>query len=201
MTPKHTVEVNLPVHYFGSGVALISTLNADASTNLTPVSSTWSLDHHYVLGMARWNHGAENLERAGECVINFPDDSLASSVESIAATSGSSPLPAAKVGMYRTAHDKWAISGLTATDSVTVRPQRVAECPVQIECSLHQVVPLDADFAAYHVQIEHVHVHESLRRDVSEDRIEVANWRPLYYTFRHYFSQGKELGRTFKADY
>ena len=41
MTP--TIEINPPVLYFGTPVIILSTLNEDGSTNLSPLSSAWAL--------------------------------------------------------------------------------------------------------------------------------------------------------------
>ena len=177
----------------------MATHNPDAGDNITPISSTWALDEHYVLGMARWNHGAHNLERTGECVINFPDHAQWRQVERLADTTGSRTIPEPKRGRYRHVPDKWALGGFTSTPSQLVTPARIAECPVQIEATLRNVMALTDDLAAYHVRVERVHVHASLQVP-GTNYVETAAWHPLYYTFRHYFAQGTHLGRTFKAE-
>jgi len=49
--------------YFGSPVALISSLNQDGSTNLAPISSFWALGWTMALGLLDETKTAENLER------------------------------------------------------------------------------------------------------------------------------------------
>jgi flavin reductase (DIM6/NTAB) family NADH-FMN oxidoreductase RutF len=58
--------------YFGTPVALISSLNEDGSTNLAPMSSFWALGWTLVLGLLDGTKTAENFERHPECVVNLP---------------------------------------------------------------------------------------------------------------------------------
>lgn len=200
LTGQHpTRRITPSVHYFGSAVALITTLNEDGSSNITPISSAWSLGQHYVLGMAIWNHGAVNLRRTGECVINFPDAALATNIEHIAATTGAAVIPKPKLGAYRTELDKWTLASFTPRTSEEVTPLRIDECPVQIESTLAGSLPIDEDFCAYHVNVKAVHVHESVTI-AGTHHVDVNAWNPLYYTFRHYFAQGLRVGKSFKAE-
>jgi len=41
--------------YFGTPVALISTLNPDGSPNLAPMSSAWWLGWSCMLGLGKWD--------------------------------------------------------------------------------------------------------------------------------------------------
>ena len=99
------------VHYFGSLVALLTTSNPDGSTNITPISSAWSLGDHYVLGLSSHHQGYRNLIRTGEVVLNLPEECMAPAIERISMTTGSDPVPAVKGSSYRTEHDKWAVAG------------------------------------------------------------------------------------------
>jgi flavin reductase (DIM6/NTAB) family NADH-FMN oxidoreductase RutF len=58
--------------YFGTPVALISTLNADGSANLAPMSSAWWLGWSCMLGLGQMGQTSDNLIRTRECVINLP---------------------------------------------------------------------------------------------------------------------------------
>jgi|ERR1700733_1796394 len=58
--------------YFGTPVALISSLNEDGSTNLAPMSSFRALGWTLVLGLLDETKTAANLERHPECVVNLP---------------------------------------------------------------------------------------------------------------------------------
>src|SRR5437899_11366488 len=120
--------------YFGTPVALISTLNPDGSANLAPMSSAWWLGWSCMLGLGQMGQTSDNLIRTRECVINLPSDDLVSHVDRLALTTGKDPVPEKKRQWgYRYDPDKFAIAGLTPMKSVSVASPRVRECPVQME--------------------------------------------------------------------
>src|SRR5713226_4329812 len=70
--------------YFGTPVALISSLNPDGSPNLAPMSSAWWLGGSCVLGLGQMGQTSDNLIRTRECVINLPSDDLVTHVDRLA---------------------------------------------------------------------------------------------------------------------
>lgn len=84
--------------YYGTPVILLSTLNEDGSTNLSPLSSSWALGDSIVLGVSTCGKALENLERQAGCVINVPDSSLWSNVERLASYTGKRCVPEEKSG-------------------------------------------------------------------------------------------------------
>jgi flavin reductase (DIM6/NTAB) family NADH-FMN oxidoreductase RutF len=185
-------------HYFGSLVVLLTTTNPDGSTNITPISSAWSLGDHYVLGLGTANRGYANLMRTREVVLNLPEAALVRDIEAIAMTTGMHPVPPQKSGLYRTAVDKWALSGWTPLPGTEGSPHRIAECPVQIEAVLVNAMPLEDGLDAVQVRVRRVHAREDLVTDTGH--IDVRAWEPLFYTFRHYFGQGEHLGENPRAE-
>lgn len=193
-------EIQPSILYFGTPVVLLATLNEDETTNLTPMSSAWALGHRIVLGLGASGKALANLQRRGECVVNLPDAALWRHVERLAPLTGCHPVPAAKQGQYRYEKDKFGAAGLTPLPSESVLPQRVAECPLQIEARvLHvQMASGDDSFAIIETKALKVHAHESIT--LGERHIDPAAWHPLIYNFRHYFGLGGELGKTFKSE-
>lgn len=194
-----TRTITPSVYYFGTPVVLLTTLMPDGRTNITPMSSAWALGSTYVLGLGTHGQGARNVLRTGELVINLPDASLADRVERIAPTTAAWPVPEVKRDLYRHEQDKWRLAGLTPTPSDEVAPHRVAECPVQLEARVTDVVPFDEDAVAVHARVVHAHAHEDLVL-AGTSYIDLDRWRPMYYTFRHYFAQGERLAVSFKAE-
>jgi flavin reductase (DIM6/NTAB) family NADH-FMN oxidoreductase RutF len=194
-----SVTIAPTVYYFGTPVVLLSTLMPDGRTNLTPISSAWSLGSSYVLGLGSENQGTRNLLRTGEVVVNLPDASMAHRVEQIAPTTGAKPVPDSKKDRYRHEPDKWKLGGFTAVPSQSIAPARVADCPVQIEARVAEAMPLSEVGVAVHVSVVLTHAHEAL---VIPDTsyIDLERWRPLYYTFRHYYAQGEQVAVSFKAE-
>jgi flavin reductase (DIM6/NTAB) family NADH-FMN oxidoreductase RutF len=192
--------------YFGSPVALVSSLNEDGSTNLSPISSFWTLGWTMTLGLLDDAKVAENLARHGECVVNLPSPSMWQMVEKLAPLTGKDPVPELMSKQFRTEKDKFAAAGFSRLDSELVRPQRAAECPIQMEArtlAIHEMggeklAKLGGGLVAI-VEIVRVHVAEEFLKDGS-DHIDPDRWSPLLYNFRHYYYlSDTELGKTFRA--
>jgi flavin reductase (DIM6/NTAB) family NADH-FMN oxidoreductase RutF len=189
------------VYYFGTPVVLVSTLNLDGSTHLTPISSAWALGTTYVIGLGLEHHGTRNLLRHPECVLNLVDADLVPAVERISLTTGSHPVPTHKRPRFRHEKDKWSLAGLTAIPSQTIRPARVLECPVQIESRVQATHRLGLDGAAMAVHLEVLRTHAHTEMIVPEtSHIDLTRWQPAYYTFRHYFAQGAHVGQNARAE-
>src|SRR5882757_5947141 len=100
--------------YFGTPVALISTLNADGSPNIAPMSSVWWLGWSCMLGLGTMGQTSENLTRTRECVINLPSQAQVEHVDRLAMTSGRNPVPDKRVSWgYRFEPDKFGAADLT----------------------------------------------------------------------------------------
>src|SRR3954462_9814743 len=126
--------------YFGTPVALISTLNEDGSANIAPMSSVWWLGWSCMLGLGTMGKTAENIIRSRECVINLPSQEQVSHVDRLAMTTGRDPVPEKKQQWgYQYVKEKFEIAGLTAVPSLEVGAPRIAECPVQMEGVLREV--------------------------------------------------------------
>jgi flavin reductase (DIM6/NTAB) family NADH-FMN oxidoreductase RutF len=203
-----SVVIRPSILYFGTPVAMISTLNEDGSTNLSPMSSAWALGDRVVLGMADAGQGCANLLRTGECVINLPGAEDWPSVEAIGRTTGRSPVPAYKRDMgYVHERDKFARGGLTSTASDLVKPLRVADYPMQLEAKLVASYPLkklEGEDEAPEVRIlethvVRVHAHEHIVRPGTQ-RIDTSRWSPLLYVFRDYFGTDVRLGSNFRVE-
>ncbi len=82
--------------YFGTPVALLSTLSEDDSPNLAPISSVFWLGWRAVLGISAASKTTANLRRTGQCVINLPSIREADAVNRLALTTGSNPVPEGK---------------------------------------------------------------------------------------------------------
>ncbi len=202
------VTITPSVLYVGTPVALLSTLNPDGSTNISPMSSAWALFDRVVLGLTASSKGRENAVRERELVINFPTPDLWSRVEALARTTGRDPVPRHKVRIgYEFEPEKFDRSGFTPLASEIVMPQRIAECPIQFEAEVMDVHEPGGEWPgerpeAYQIieaRVVRVHAH---RRVVipGTNHIDTARWSPLLYVFRHYFGTGPDLGRTFKAE-
>jgi flavin reductase (DIM6/NTAB) family NADH-FMN oxidoreductase RutF len=193
-------QIEPSILYFGTPVALLSSLNQNGSTNVAPMSSLWWLGWNCMLGLGAKGHTAQNLLRERECVINLPSAVMVGAVNRMARLTGSDPVPPHKVAMgYRHEADKLSQAGLTACASELVRPERVVECPVQLEAVLEQVHefghrPDKATTAlAFEVRIVRAHVDESLVMEGTANRVDPDKWRPLVMSFCQFYGLGEQL--------
>ncbi|MFN7919841.1 MAG: flavin reductase family protein [Bryobacteraceae bacterium] len=183
--------------YFGTPVALISTLNEDGSPNLAPMSSAWWLGWTCILGLGQMGQTSDNLIRTRECVINLPSAEQVTNVDRLAMTTGKNPVPGRKLEWgYRYERDKFGVAGLTPVESETVAAPRVLECPVQMEGRVHEYRAFGKNVNAnvFEVHIERLHVDESLLTgDGPRPHIDPVRWNPLIMSFCRFFGLSGEV--------
>lgn len=192
------------IHYWGTPVVLVSTLNDDGSTNVAPMSSAWWLGWSCMLGLDASSRTSENLQRTRQCVLNLASIENADAVNKLALTTGSASVPVHKKLLgYRHERDKFAAAGLTPLASEVVRPLRATECPVQLEAEVQDIRPFargDGRMAipaiAVEVKIIKVHVHENILLPEHEHRIDPDSWQPLIMSFRRLYARGEAAGRS-----
>jgi flavin reductase (DIM6/NTAB) family NADH-FMN oxidoreductase RutF len=150
-----------------------------------------------MLGLGTRGKTFENLERTGECVLNLPSSAMVSQVDRLALTTGKNPVPEYKTRMgFRYVADKFALAGLTADSSETVRPPRVVECPVQLEAvieNLHTLGSPDDFHAAIEARVVRVHVEESILNDEKRHYIDTDKWKPLIMSFCEFYGLGEKV--------
>lgn len=116
-------------------IAFVSTVSEAGEPNLAPFSFFMlggveppSVIFCPVRGQGgRKKVSLQNVEATGEFVVNLVTREMAEMMNSTAV-----PSPVES--------EKWGISGLTPVASSLVRPARVAESPVQLECRSFQIV-------------------------------------------------------------
>jgi flavin reductase (DIM6/NTAB) family NADH-FMN oxidoreductase RutF len=204
--PNHSI-IDPAILYFGTPVALLSTISAAGTPNTAPMSSVFWLGQTALLGMGARSLTAQNLLATGECVINLPTADLVTAVDTLALTTGRSPVPANKalVG-YRHEADKLRLAGLRSRAGDTVRADRIDECPVNLEAHIVHTRPLvkddpdDGDTFIFEARITRVHVHDSIRLAGTENRIDPDLWRPLIMNFQRFYGLGPEVHPSRLAD-
>jgi flavin reductase (DIM6/NTAB) family NADH-FMN oxidoreductase RutF len=190
--------------YFGTPVALITTIDQYGHPNIGPMSSVWALGYKLVLGLGCDGKTYSNLMAQKECVVNIPTKNLQQNIESIAHLTGANPVPEGKKALYRYEPDKFTAGGFSAIDSAVVRAPAIKDCPIQLEAILeqHSIIDFDSDgqpdVAAVTVKVVNVRAHENIT--IGDNHIDPQKWSPLIYNFRHYFSLGEALGKNFKAE-
>lgn len=142
-------------------IALASTVSAAGIHNIAPFSffNVFSANPPIaVFSPARSGRTGElkdtllNIREVPECVINIVNYDI------VAQTSlASSPYPPEI--------DEFEKAGFTPLDSETVKPKRVKESPIHLECKVNDVVELGQEGAAGNLviaEITRMHIHENL---------------------------------------
>ena len=190
------VVPGLKVLYFGTPVVLISSRNEDGSTNIAPMSSAWWLGQSCMLGLGNGGQTVANLLREGECVLNLPSSELVDAVDRIALTTGKAAVPDRKVAKgYRHVKDKFALGGLTRQASELVAPDRIAECPIQMECRVTAAYPMatsSVDCTAFQVDVLRSHVAEELVIPGTH-YVDPDAWDPLIMKFCEFYGGGANV--------
>ncbi len=190
--------------YFGTPIALITTMNQDGTANIGPMSSAWALGYTVVMGWENTAHTLANLERERECVINLPGPDLVEQVEALAPLTGRNPPAPHKADTFRYEPHKFQAAGLTPTTAETVKPPRIAQCPLQLEAKVTAIHapatrPDGEYFRIVETHVERVHALSTILKPETH-HIDPQHWSPLLYVFRHYFATGQELARSFRAE-
>jgi flavin reductase (DIM6/NTAB) family NADH-FMN oxidoreductase RutF len=186
----HHQEISPAILYWGTPVVLISSTNPDSTTNIGPMSSAWWLGHGCMLGLDASSQTTQNMLRTKQCVLNLASDDMAASVNAIARTTGTNPVPEGKVERgYEFVKDKFATAGLTPMASKKVQPRGIKECPVVMEAevvAVHEMYGgrvVQGLIVAIEVRIVRVSIHQELRLEGYRNRVDAEKWKPMIMMF------------------
>lgn len=142
-------------------ICLASTIDEDGNVNLSPFSffNVFSVNPPVcVFSPSRrvrdntTKHTLENIQQVPECVINIVNYDM---VQQVSLSSVE----------YALGVNEFVKSGLTAMPSQMVRPPRVAEAPVQLECVVREVITLGQTPGAGNLviaEIKLIHINENV---------------------------------------
>lgn len=145
-------------------ICFASTINQNGEINLSPFSyfNLFSVNPPIcVFSPSRrlrdntTKHTLDNINEVAECVINIV------SYEMVAQTSLASC-------EYPQGVNEFVKAGFTMLPSDVVKPPRVAESPVQLECKINQVIPLGENAGAGNLviaEILRIHISEKILDD------------------------------------
>lgn len=165
-------------------IGWVSTLDGDGGVNLAPFSffNAVSATPPMVLLAVNGSHSegglkdtVANIKASGEFVVNMATWELREAVNLTAAAVGRST-------------DEMRLAGLTAAPSRVVRPPRVAQSPVNLECVLIEAVELPGDPGitnhACFGRVVGVHISDDV---IHDGKVDVTRLRPIarlgYYEY------------------
>lgn len=142
-------------------IAWISTINESGKPNLAPFSffnavagfpPTIMFSISYRRKEPRIKDTLRNVREVGEFVCHIVDEATADAMVRTAVD-------------WPSAIDEFDEAGLTAVPSTDVRPLRVAEAPVAMECKVTQIIPVEgATNVMVLGQVLRFHIRETLYR-------------------------------------
>ncbi|MCB0638619.1 MAG: flavin reductase family protein [Lewinella sp.] len=163
--PKDTPVPQLHQYLVGAvaprPIAFVSTVDEDGRPNLAPYSffnvfssnpATCVFSSNRRVSNGTTKDTLHNVEATGECVINMVNYDM---VRQMALCSVEFP---AEINEFE-------MSGLTPVPAELVRPARVEESPVQMECRVKQILPLGDEGGAGHLvicEILRIHLRETI---------------------------------------
>ena len=148
-------------------IAFVSTLSAEGVRNLAPFSFFTVISANPpVICFCPMIRGGDrpkkdtlvNIEATGEFVVNIVSEDFASQMNTTA-------------GEYPPDVDEFQLSGLTPIPSDIVKVPRVKESRVNMECKLHQLIPVSDKFLGGTIVLGEVvrfHVLDSMVNDILE---------------------------------
>lgn len=145
-------------------IAWVATVSDDGVANLAPYSffSVSSADPPVVqFTSVTRKDSLRNIEATGEFVINVATEPLRSVVNASSAT-------------YDHSVDEFAELKIATEPSVRVRPRRVADSPVSIECVLDRVVPVGNSFVVMGAVVAVTVRHDAIADDGLPDFASLA---------------------------
>lgn len=165
ITPKELTPVQVQAYLQAAvgprPIALASTIDENGNANLSPFSFFNIFSSNppiLIFSPARRvrnntiKHTLINAEATKEVVINIVNYDIVQQI-SLASTE------------YGDGVDEFVKAGLTKVVSDVVKPYRVAESPVQLECKVNQIVPLGTEGGAGNLvicEVVKIHIHEHI---------------------------------------
>lgn len=129
-------KISLPLHKAQRGVApriphLVTTVDRQGRINAAPFSNITSVStkpERLVLAITPQSDTYRNLRSTKQFVVNMPPAKLLDAVWICGDKYAGHPIPAGV--------DELHLAGLTAIPALKVKPPRIAECAVHLECSV-----------------------------------------------------------------
>jgi flavin reductase (DIM6/NTAB) family NADH-FMN oxidoreductase RutF len=149
-----------------------STIGADGSLNLAPFSFFNAVGGNpptvLISVGQRQGHPKDtlrNVQETGEFVINIVDEELAAAMNETS-------------GEWAYEVNEFDRAGVTPAPSIDVKPPRVAEAPIALECQVAQIVPVtDTTYTLILGRVRRFHIRADLLRP--NGAVDAARLKPV----------------------
>ena len=181
---KVTIDPFRPI--YPTPAALITSISPDGTPNIITLGEVYnlSLRRPTIVGIgihkARYSHTL--ISQTREYVVNLPTTGLVEKVDRCGTISGRDV-------------DKFATVGLTPLPASLVQPPLIAECPINVECKVRDIVEV-GDHDTFMGEVVAVHADEELLDEqghVCMDRLDTFCFLFCYGSRGEYWTLGKKL--------
>lgn len=188
INPKEIPTPDLHQYMIGAisprPIAFVSTIDADGTPNVAPYSFFNAFSSNPPIVVFSSNRKVrgnttkdtlKNVEEMGECVINIVNYNMVYQM-SLASVE------------YPADVSEFAKSGLTPIPSDIVKPFRVQESPVQMECKVKEIIKLGEEGGAGNLilcEVVRIHIHEEILSE--KGRIDPYKADLVARMGRHYY--------------
>ncbi len=160
---------------------MVTCADADGKPNIITlawVGTVCSEPPHLTIAIRPSRHSHSVVKDAGEFVVNIPSEKLLEQTDLCGTVSGRDV-------------DKFQEAGFTAAPATQVKVPLIAECPVNIECRVKEVLSLGTH-DVFVAEVLATHVDDDCLTD--KGRIDVDKVRPIAYAQHEYWSLGERIG-------
>jgi flavin reductase (DIM6/NTAB) family NADH-FMN oxidoreductase RutF len=111
---------------------LVTTLGPTGLPNVAPKTQNMDIgrrEQYFAFVCVPQHHTYQNIKATGEFVVNYPGPELIKNVSEASKIAGNV--------------DEISLAGLTSTPSTIIKPPRIKECYLHLECKLEEIKDLD----------------------------------------------------------
>ena len=166
-------------------IALITSLGPEGIVNAAPFSFFNVLGDEPPICIVSIEHRddgtlkdtARNIEASGEFVVNLVDEAIAEQMHVCSLE-------------YPRETSEMDVAGFHAAPSHRVKPPRIAEAPVSLECTTHTRIDMDTRLLVIG-RIHWLHAHEDLV-EPGTLRVRLENYHPIGRLFANRYTRTRE---------
>lgn len=164
------IMLNSHARYFTvKPLILVTTLGPQGLPNVAPKTQSMDMgrsEEYFAFVCVPEHHTYQNAKANGEFVVNYPCPEL---IEKVSASS-----------QHTENVDEITLAGLTAIPSLVIKPPRIKECRVHLECKLVDVIDLDtASIIVGKIVARSADKEVSFERGKAKENIKLLSKHPL----------------------
>jgi len=156
-------------YYSVKPIILVTTIGPSGISNVAPKTQCMDVgrrEEYFAFVCTPQHHTYQNIKANREFVVNYPGPEL---IQKVSATS-----------QFAEKVDEIALAGLTSIPSLVVKPPRIKECKVHLECRLTEIKDLDVGSIILGKIVARSATQEvSFEREKAEENINLLLNHPL----------------------